>query len=180
MVAIVGFMILACEIAFWIFVLSGLSARYLLQKKKLGSVLLYCTPLVDLALLIFVVFDLKNGASANTFHGLAAVYLGVSIAFGKKMIHWADQHFAYRFANGEKPQKKKVYGKEYAKLERQGWYRHFLAWLIGACFLLLIVLYIQNLEQTFELIRILFIWSIVLIIDFFISFSYTIFPKKEA
>lgn len=174
----IGLMIIACEIGFWFFVLAGLSARYLLQKKKLGALLLYCTPLIDLALLLFVVFDLKNGAVANTFHGLAAVYIGVSIAFGKKMINWADRHFAYRFANGEKPSKEKKYGKEYAKIERQGWYRHLLAWLIGGSILIVIIMYVNNLEQTFALLRILFGWSIVLAIDFLISFSYTIFPKR--
>jgi len=175
----VGLMIILCEIGFWLFVAAGLFARYAMRKPQLGALLLFCTILVDIALLIFVFIDLKNGAIANTFHGLAAVYIGVSIAFGKQMIAWADKHFAYRFANGEKPVKAKKYGKEYAKIERQGWYRHCLAWMIGSSILGFIILYIHNFEQTMSLLRTLGGWTIVLFIDFLISFSYTIFPKKQ-
>ena len=141
--------------------------------------LFFCTPLIDLFLLIFTVFDLKNGAVANTFHGLAAVYIGVSLVYGRRMIKWADQQYAYRFAGGEKPVKREKFGKERAIEERQGWYRHFLSWLIGASLLALLIIYVNNLEQTFALLRVLFGWTLVLVIDFLISFSYTVFPKKR-
>lgn len=141
--------------------------------------LFFCTPLIDLFLLIFTVFDLKNGAVANTFHGLAAVYIGVSLVYGRRMIKWADQQYAYRFAGGEKPVKREKFGKERAIEERQGWYRHFLSWLIGASLLALLIIYVNNLEQTFALLHVLFGWTLVLVIDFLISFSYTVFPKKR-
>lgn len=174
----IGIFILACEIGFWLFVLAGLIARYRFNKNQLSLILFLCTPMVDLLLLIFTLFDLKNGAVADTFHGLAAVYIGVSIAFGRQMIKWADQQYAYRFADGEKPVKRKKYGKELAKEERKGWYRHLLSWVIGGGLLALMIVYINNLEQSFALVRFLFGWTIVLIIDFLISFSYTVFPKK--
>ncbi len=176
----IGLLIIACEIGFWVFVIAGLVARYLLKKKTLGLVFLFCTPLIDLLLLIFTLFDLKNGATADMFHGLAAIYIGASISWGRQMIQWADRQFVYRFAGGEKPVKRKLYGKELAREERRGWYRHFLAWTIGGSLLAFMILYINNLEQTKALAQILFGWTIVLIIDFLISFSYTIFPKKES
>ena len=43
---------------------------------------------------------LRGGGSANWSHGLAATYLGVSVAFGPRMVPWADQRFAHRFAGG--------------------------------------------------------------------------------
>ncbi|WP_164670888.1 2TM domain-containing protein [Virgibacillus doumboii] len=175
----IGWFIVACEIGFWVFVLSGLVARYILKKKKLGAVLLICTPVVDLLLLIATVIDLKNGATATTVHGVAAIYIGVSVAFGHQMIDWADRYFSYWFADGKKPVKKKKYGKEYAKRERGGWYRHLLAWCIGTAILGGIILYINNPSQTEVLFRTLQFWSLILVIDFVISFSYTLFPKKE-
>ncbi|AXI07951.1 2TM domain-containing protein [Oceanobacillus sp. 143] len=175
----VGYVIIACEILFWVLVIAGLVARYIFKMKKLGALLLICTPLVDLLLLIVTVIDLKNGAIATTVHGIAAIYIGVSIAFGHQMIKWADEHFAARFANGEKPVKRKKYGKEYAKSERSGWYRHLLAWCIGSAFLAGIIFFINNREQTEALYGTLRLWSIVLAADFLISFSYTIFPKKD-
>ncbi|MDI5788286.1 hypothetical protein PO124_07245 [Bacillus licheniformis] len=54
------------------------------------------------------------GAS-GCLHGIAAVYIGVSIAFGSRMIKWADERFAYRFAGGPKPDKGPQYGREHAK-----------------------------------------------------------------
>lgn len=176
----IGWFIIACEIGFWLFVLAGLFARYVLKNKKLGALLLICTPIVDLILLIATVIDLKNGAVASTIHGIAAIYIGVSLAFGHRMIKWADEQFSYRFLHAKKPVKRKKYGREYAKQEREGWYRHFLSWLIGCTLLTAIILYINNDSQTLALMRTLLAWSVVLAIDFIISFSYTIFPKKKA
>lgn len=195
----IGWLIVACEIGFWIFIILGLVFRYILRKKTLGAIFLAGTPVIDLVLLIATVADLRSGAVATTVHGLAAVYLGVSIVYGKKMVNWADKQFAYRFAGGEKPVKTKKYGMEHAKLERQGWYLHALAWLIGGAIMAAIVLFIdgpqafeafvQMLQErseppavdamgTFSLIRMLSIWTVALAIDFVISFSYTLFPRK--
>lgn len=38
-------------------------------------------------------------------HGLAAFYLGFSVAFGHSLIRWADVRFAHRFAGGPAPVK---------------------------------------------------------------------------
>lgn len=61
-----------------------------IEKEKLGGFLLICSPIVNLILLIATVFDIKNGAVATAVHGLAAIYIGVSIAFGPQIIQWAD------------------------------------------------------------------------------------------
>ena len=174
----IGFLIVACEIGFWVFVLAGLIARYQFKQERLSMMLFFCTVLIDFFLLIFTFFDLKNGAVADFFHGLSAVYIGVSIAFGRQMINWADRQYQYRFAGGEKPVKREKFGKERAKEERQGWYRHLFSWIIGASLLTFLILYFQNVEQTAALSQILSGWTVVLTIDFFISFSYTLFPKK--
>lgn len=176
----IGLLIIACEIGFWLFVLAGLIARYQFQKKKLSISLFACTLLVDLFLLLFMFLDMHNGAVADFFHGLSAVYIGVSIAFGQQMIDWADRQYVYRFKGGEKPVKPKKFGKELAKEERQGWYRHLLAWLIGGSLLAFLIFYFQNVAQTAALLRVLLGWTIVLLIDFLISFSYTVFPKRES
>jgi len=91
----VAWMIVACEIAFWIVILAGLSVRYGLKRPKLGMALLALTPVIDLVLFVLTGVDLYNGAVATTAHGIAAVYIGVSIAFGKGMIDWADRWYRY-------------------------------------------------------------------------------------
>lgn len=172
-------LIVGCEIAFWVFVLAGLSFRYLLKMKKSGGLLLLCTPIVDLVLIAVTVIDLRNGAEASMAHGLAAVYIGVTIAFGHRMIRWADERFAYRYAGGAKPQGKPKYGIEHARNERQGWCRHLLSWAIGAGLLHGMVLFVDDASRTDQLSSLALTWAIVLGIDFLISFSYTLWPKKR-
>src|SRR5262245_37285979 len=96
-------LILACEVGFWILLVSGLAARYLWRRRRLSTVLLAAVPLVDLVLLAATVVDLQRGATAGFAHGLAAAYIGFSVAFGPSMIRWADERFAHRFAGGAPP-----------------------------------------------------------------------------
>ncbi|MCP9964683.1 hypothetical protein LUW74_13890 [Actinomadura madurae] len=92
--------IAACEIGFWVVLAAGLAARYPLRLRRTGAALLLCVPLIDLVLLAATVIDLRGGATAGTGHGLAAAYLGYSVAFGHSMVRWADERFAHRFAGG--------------------------------------------------------------------------------
>ncbi|MEV5027542.1 hypothetical protein [Paenibacillus sp. LPE1-1-1.1] len=171
--------IIGCEIGFWVFVLAGLVFRYIFRLKKLGKLFLYSTPLIDLALVTATVYDLRGGAEATYAHSLAAVYIGVSIAFGHRMIKWADERFAYRFAGGPEPAGKPKYGKEHARHERNGWLHHLLAWGIGSLILYGMIVMVGNEARTEALSESLQIWQIVLGIDFVMSFSYTLWPRKE-
>lgn len=175
----IGWLIIVCEIGFWVFVLTGLFTRYILKKKRLGGFLLLGTPIVDLCLLAFTVWDLKSGSAADTFHAVAAIYIGFTAAFGHKMIRFADQRFAYRFAGGPKPAAGPKFGKEHAKKERSGWYRHLLAWTIGCVLLVVMILLVNDLERTKELQNMILFWLIALSADFLYSFSYTLWPRAN-
>lgn len=85
--------IIACEIGFWVLIALGLLARYPLGMPRLGLVLLALTPVVDVALLAFTVIDLRSGGQPGLAHGLAALYLGFSVVFGKRAIAWADRMY---------------------------------------------------------------------------------------
>lgn len=172
-------LIIADEIGFWLLILSGLAARYLLKKKRLGLFLLAGTPVLDFLLLVFTFFDLRSGQPATFAHVLAAVYIGVSIAFGPSMIRWADRQFAYRFAGGPKPGKKDGFGRARALRERQGWYRHLFAWTISSGLMAAIHLLAGHPEETDLFLSWILRWGMVLAVDFIISFSYTVFPKKQ-
>ena len=98
--------IVVCEVGFWLVLAAGLLARYVLRRPRLGGALLAAVPLVDLALLVFTVIDLRRGAPAQFAHGLAAVYLGFSVVFGPAAVRWADHRAAHRWAGGPAPQRK--------------------------------------------------------------------------
>nr|WP_200801160.1 MULTISPECIES: hypothetical protein [unclassified Paenibacillus] len=170
--------IIACEIGFWVFVVAGLACRYLLRLKKLGSALLIATPLIDVLLLAAALWDIRSGAAATAAHGIAAIYIGVSIAFGHSMIAWADAQFHHRFSGGPAPVKPPRHGGAHAARQRKGWLRHLLAYGIGGGILLGMTALAGSSAQTDALIGVLRMWSLVLAIDFAVSFSYTLWPRK--
>ena len=159
--------------------LSGLTARYVLRRPRLGAVLLLATPLVDLMLLAFTVVDLRGGATASLAHALAAVYIGTSVAYGHSMIRWADVRFAHRFAGGDPPPRAPRYGPARAARERRGWLQHLLAWAVGVSLLLGAVAAVGDAERTQALVQAIAVWTLVLAIDFVVSFSYTLFPAHR-
>ncbi|XOK59636.1 hypothetical protein ACJ7K1_24165 [Paenibacillus elgii] len=170
--------IIGCEIGFWVFVVAGLVFRYIFGMKRIGALLLVATPVVDLVLIIATVIDLRNGATASFVHGLAAVYIGVSVAFGHRMIRWADVRFAHRFAGAPAPEPKPKHGAAHARRERQTWFLHLLAWMIGSVILLGMIWFVDDESRTAELWSMISRWAVILGIDFIWSFSYTFWPKK--
>lgn len=89
--------IVVAEVAFWIFLLSGLLARYALSLPRLGAILLYSTPLIDLALLVLTYIDLSHGREANFLHGISAMYIGFTLLFGPAVVRGMDVRIARKF-----------------------------------------------------------------------------------
>lgn len=174
----VAWMIVACEIAFWVVIAAGLLARYVLKLPKLGLILLALTPVVDLVLLIITGLDLYRGSTATTAHAIAAVYIGISVAYGKSMIQWADTRFRYHIAKQPEAKPVKRYGTDFAKHYLKGFFRHILAFLIGVGLLAGLIYWIDDPARTEKLMGILRIWGAVLGIDFLITCSYFIWPKS--
>jgi hypothetical protein len=171
-------LIVAAEIAFWLSLSAGLVARYALRLPRLGLALLVATPLVDLLLLVATTIDLRRGGEAALPHALAAVYIGVSVAWGHRMISWADARFAHRFAGGAPPARPPRTGPLHAARERREWLRHLVAWATGVTLLGLGVLLVRDLDRTTALLNVAALWTFVLAIDFLISFSYTLWPRR--
>ena len=93
--------IVCAEILFWVFLLSGLFARYALRQTTLGLVLLALTPVVDIVLIALTYIDLHRGADASFFHGLATVYVGFTVMFGPAIVRAMDAKFLRRYGGGK-------------------------------------------------------------------------------
>ena len=104
-------LIIGCEVSFWIVLVGGLAARYLLHRKRLSRILLLALPVIDLALFGFTALDLRSGTPPSFAHGLAAAYVGFTVAFGSIAVSWADQRFAHWFTGAPAP----------AKIPTRGW-----------------------------------------------------------
>src|SRR5215475_5963343 len=160
-------LIVACEVAFWVALLSGLACRYLLHWIRLSWFLLLCVPLIDLVLLTLTVLDLRNGNNATFAHGLAAAYVGFTVAFGPIMIDWTDQRFAHRFGGGPPPSKPPTRGWVSVLYELKLWARCLMAVCIIYLLLFAVIALVdqpdktQALENWFRIpLGIAFLWFI--------------------
>jgi hypothetical protein len=172
--------IIACEIGFWVLLFAGLVARYLLRWPRIGAALLVGVPLVDLVLLGATVLDLRRGAVADWSHGLAAVYLGFSIAFGHGLITRTDAWFAHRYAGGPAPKPRPRYGAARARHEGREFAKAALAAGIASGLLGAGVLVVGDPIRTAALVGWIRNVGLVLGVWAAIAASYSISPRWAA
>jgi hypothetical protein len=163
--------IAACEIGFWVLLAAGMATRYLFRQPLAGMILLMMVPLVDVVMLVAGVIDIHRGAAPSYKHSLAAIFIGVSVGFGHQTLKWADGWASYRLAGGPRPVKPPKGGRERARRERSGWFHHLLAYVVGVGIMIALGLlsghgYDAALAPAWP-------WTIVLVIDGFVSFSYS-------
>ncbi|GAA2737011.1 hypothetical protein [Actinocorallia aurantiaca] len=158
-------MIIGAEVAFWVILALGLLVRYALRMPRLGGALLLAVPLVDLVLLAVTFLDLRGGGDVGGVHGLAAVYLGVSVGFGHHIIGRMDAWAAYRFDGAPRPVKPEKGSAARARYEAVQFGRHAVAWAVGSALLMLGVWYVGDAERTQPFLSLAGLWTVVLIVD---------------
>ena len=136
--------IAACEAAFWVLLLAGLTARYVAGRARLSVALLASVPVADFLLLAVTAVDLARGTPADWTHGLAAVYLGFGIAFGPLLVAAADRRFARRYTGAVLPPATEPQ----LALHWRLWRRCLLACGLAATVLGVLVLIAGDPEQT--------------------------------
>jgi hypothetical protein len=152
--------IVGCEIGLWVLVGTGLVLRYLVRLRRTSTVVLAGIPLLDVVLVVAVALDLNRGTPVASIHGLGAIYLGFSVAFGPALVRWADVRFAHRFAGGPPPVKVPKHGPERRQHLWREWYRVVNAAAIASVTLLgLAWLFTDGDQLLYETIRNL--WVIV-------------------
>jgi len=173
-------LIVGCEIGFWIFLFVGLFFRYILKSPRLGKAILFCIPLLDLILLCATAFDLHKGATAEFAHGLAAVYLGFTMIYGGGLIQWLDQYAANKFLSARKISGSQKYGWTYALYEWKQWLKGVSAGAISTILLFAAISYVNEPDRTkalhdwfYYIFWVLVIWLVCW------PLWYTFFPKKS-
>ena len=141
-------LIIGCETSFWLVLFLGLAARYLWQRKRVSFILLLGLPLLDLALLAFTALDLGSGAQATFAHGLAAAYVGFTIAFGNIAVSWADQRFAHRFTDAPAPTKAPTRGWPALRYELLLWVRCLAAVALTLVLLAALIVFVNDKAAT--------------------------------
>ena len=131
----VAALVIACEVAFWVFLAAAVVARYVFRRRRLSTVLLLCEPLIEVVLLVATVTDLLRGAEATWTHGLAALYLGFTVAFGRWTVRTVDAWVAWRFFDGPRPPRAPSGGRARVVHEWRLWLRVLLAWAVAVAVL---------------------------------------------
>ncbi|GGO85424.1 hypothetical protein GCM10011584_05360 [Nocardioides phosphati] len=162
-------LIAACEIGFWVVLAAGLLARYGLKWPRVGAALLVCVPLVDLILLAATLIDLRGGATATAAHGLAAAYLGFSVAFGHQVIANLDARASHRFAGGPAPVAPPQVGPGRVRHSWHQWRRGAAAWAIACGLLLGAIILVDDPDRTAQLTTWVLWLSVALLLWLFLG-----------
>ncbi|MEV6548728.1 hypothetical protein AB0M57_08430 [Streptomyces sp. NPDC051597] len=171
-------LIVICEVGFWVLLAGGLALRYFAKMPRTSVAVLLCEPLLEALLLAVTVIDLKNGAEPDFKHGLAAVYLGFSVAMGHGLVKRCDAWFAHRFAGGPRPAKAPAGGTARTVHEWRTAARWTLAAVLAIALLQGAIWYVGG-EGDVESLRMWqqrMLW--VIGVNLVIALSYTLFPKK--
>ncbi|MFE0463915.1 hypothetical protein ACFW1A_32135 [Kitasatospora sp. NPDC058965] len=172
-------LIIACEVAFWVLLVVGLAVRYLAGLRRTGVAILLCEPLLEVVLLVATALDLRNGARPGWEHGLAALYIGFTVAYGHATVRWLDGHAAHRLAGAPRPPKPPRYGMPRARHEGRLWLRTLLAGAVACGLLQLAVWYVGTGTPAADPLR---LWQLsaarVVGIHGVIALTYVLWPKK--
>lgn len=171
-------LIIACEVGFWVLLALGLGARYLLKWRRTSVFLLLCEPVLELVLFAVTAHDLKNGAEPGWEHGLAALYIGYTVAYGHYTIRWLDGHAAHRLAGGPPPVKPPRHGMPRARHEGALWLRTVLGAAVACALLQGAVRYVGGDGDVSSLRS--FQWTALRVtgIHGLIALTYLIWPKR--
>jgi hypothetical protein len=140
---VAGF-IVGSEIGLWVLLALGLALRYLARLRRTSTFVLALIPLLDVVLIVATAIDLRSGTAAGGEHGLAATYLGFSVAFGPALVRWADVRFAHRFADGPPPVKPPKRGPARQRHLWVEWRRVVVAAAISSVVLLGLVFFVAT------------------------------------
>jgi hypothetical protein len=173
---IVG-LIVACEAGFWLLLAAGLAVRYLLRLRRTSVALLLCEPLLEVVLFVVTAIDLRNGAEPSWEHGLAALYIGFTVAYGHYTIRWLDGHAAHRLAGGPPPPKPPRFGMPRAAHEGRLWLRTLLAAAV-ACALLQGAIWFVGVGDTSSLRAFQWVALRAVGIHGLIALTYVLRPKR--
>ncbi|MFE9427874.1 hypothetical protein ACFYNO_33520 [Kitasatospora sp. NPDC006697] len=172
-------LVVACEAAFWVLLAAGLAVRYLLGMRRTSVALLLGEPVLELVLLAVTAVDLQRGARPSWEHGLAAVYLGYTVAYGRSTLRWLDGHAAHRLAGAPPPPRPPRYGMARARHEGRLWLRSLLGGAVACGLLQLAAWYVGSGSPAAEPLH---GWQLTALravgIHGVIALTYLLWPKK--
>ncbi len=199
--------LITAEVIFWVSMISFITARYWFKLYKVSWLFFVLFILNDLWIAIMGYFDYIETGEFSNYQIIIVVILVYALTYGKTDMKRLDGYIRRKVADwkGEQlaPQTNysSLYGAEHAKQERKDFLKHVIFFLSLNLLFWIVFGFTEATTQlsdveTFvtywfesdkallpytntSINQIVRVWSIVLVADGIISFSYTIFPKKK-
>nr|WP_203606479.1 hypothetical protein [Streptomyces sp. SID11385] len=156
----------------------GLALRYGARMPRTGLAVLLVEPVLELVLLVVTALDLRRGATPAWSHGLAALYIGFTVAYGHSTLQWLDGHARHRLAGGPRPPKPPRHGRPRTVHEVRLWLRTLLAAALACGLLQLAILFLGDPDASAPLRS----WQLVALralgVHGLIAFSFVLWPPR--
>ncbi|MEK5080086.1 hypothetical protein MKX73_14245 [Solibacillus sp. FSL W7-1436] len=201
------FFLITAEVVFWVCAIAFLLLRYWFQLNKLSLLVFIIFILNDLWIALLAYFDYQRTGEFSIYQIIIVIVIVYAMTFGKSDFKKLDAFIKRWVANkrGEPIDKSlqpvKLYGKAYAIQEWKQFALHFVVFIIVHIGFAIGVGFSDSLQQIplsdffgmwfddesgnfpFDnegINKFSQVWLIILAIDFVITLSYTLFPKKKS
>ncbi|MFS0875031.1 hypothetical protein [Solibacillus isronensis] len=201
------FFLITAEVVFWVCAIAFLLLRYWFQLKKLSLVVFVIFIVNDLWIALLAYFDYQRTGEFSIYQIIIVIIIVYAMTFGKSDFKKLDAFIKRWVAKrrgepiDESIQPVKLYGKAYALQEWKQFAGHFVVFVLVHIGFAIAVGFSDSLQQTplNELFGTWFdgeksnfpfdneginkfshVWLLILAIDFVITLSYTLFPKKKS
>ncbi|MBB6097286.1 hypothetical protein HNR42_000700 [Deinobacterium chartae] len=170
---------------FWLMLLAALISRYWFGLHRLSLVFVGAFVLNDLGLLLLAYLDYRETGEFSTYQIVMLAIVLYALTLGKgdfnKLDAWAKRTVARlkgQAAPTDTAAPRRLSGREHARAERQGFIKHLAVFAVVQGLLWIAVGVLPDSELLLNLKRAAAIWTVLLVVDFIISFSYTLFPRR--
>ena len=201
------FFLITAEVVFWVCAIAFLLLRYWFQLKKLSLFVLIIFIVNDLWIALLAYFDYQRTGEFSIYQIIIVIIIVYAMTFGKSDFKKLDAFIKRWVAKkrgepiNESLHPVKLYGKAYALKEWKQFAGHFVVFVLVHIGFAIGVGFSDSLQQTplNDLFGMWFddengkfpfnnegfnkfsqVWLLILAIDFVITLSYTLFPKKKS
>lgn len=201
------FFLITAEVVFWVCAIAFLLLRYWFKLKKLSLFVFVIFILNDLWIALLAYLDYQRTGEFSIYQIIIVIIIMYAMTFGKSDFKKLDAFIKRWVAKkrgepiDESLQPVKLYGKAYALHEWKQFAGHFVVFIIVHIGFAIAVGLSDSMQETpfNELFGMWFddensnfpfnnegvnkfsqVWLLILAIDFVITLSYTLFPKKKS
>jgi hypothetical protein len=185
------FFLVGAEVSFWVLSGAFLVLRYWFELSRASFVMLGLIVLDNLFILGMGVLDYLHTGEFAAYQIVIAAVLVYGLTFGKKDFKRLDAYLhrkvmAWKGRTPPPAASEKKTGREKARSERSGWYKHLAVFAVGQAILFAMGESWISAQMDGQvpadpsgLMMASLVWTVVFVVDTIWSLSYTVFPVRD-